>query len=307
MWSRFYSHGKLLLTGEYTVLDGSLSLALPTRFGQSLKVRQGQSPVLKWSSFDENGELWFEQQFNQGLLEQFPVNEESLNSEPVAKRLISILSRARELNPDFLSTGSGFDVETHMDFSRQWGLGTSSTLINNIAQWANVDPYELQRSTFGGSGYDIACAIHGCPLLYQLENDQPKVNEVVFDPIFKEHLHFVYLNRKQDSRQAIERYNSIAAEKSKLIAAVSSISRQVIDCNRLNEFQALMSEHETLLAKTLQLETVQDLLFPDFKGVVKSLGAWGGDFVLAASDQHGPEYFSSKGYKTIVPYSHMLD
>jgi mevalonate kinase len=28
----FYSNGKLLLTGEYLVLDGAKSLALPTKF-----------------------------------------------------------------------------------------------------------------------------------------------------------------------------------------------------------------------------------------------------------------------------------
>ena len=30
----FYSNGKLLITGEYVVLDGAKALALPTKFGQ---------------------------------------------------------------------------------------------------------------------------------------------------------------------------------------------------------------------------------------------------------------------------------
>ena len=34
----FYGHGKLLLTGEYAVLDGAKALSIPTRFGQSLEV-----------------------------------------------------------------------------------------------------------------------------------------------------------------------------------------------------------------------------------------------------------------------------
>ena len=34
----FYAHGKLLLTGEYAVLDGALSLALPTQYGQRMEV-----------------------------------------------------------------------------------------------------------------------------------------------------------------------------------------------------------------------------------------------------------------------------
>ena len=32
---RFYSNGKLLITGEYVILDGALSLAVPSLLGQS--------------------------------------------------------------------------------------------------------------------------------------------------------------------------------------------------------------------------------------------------------------------------------
>ena len=49
----FYGHGKLLLTGEYFVLDGAMALALPTTVGQSMKVRYRHSyqPTLNWKSF----------------------------------------------------------------------------------------------------------------------------------------------------------------------------------------------------------------------------------------------------------------
>ena len=36
---KFYSHGKLLITSEYAVLDGAKALAVPTKLGQSLKVK----------------------------------------------------------------------------------------------------------------------------------------------------------------------------------------------------------------------------------------------------------------------------
>lgn len=36
----FYSNGKLLLSGEYAVLDGALSLAVPTKYGQLLSVKK---------------------------------------------------------------------------------------------------------------------------------------------------------------------------------------------------------------------------------------------------------------------------
>lgn len=34
----FKSNGKLLLTGEYLVLDGAVALALPTKMGQIMTV-----------------------------------------------------------------------------------------------------------------------------------------------------------------------------------------------------------------------------------------------------------------------------
>jgi hypothetical protein len=54
------------------------------------------------------------------------------------------------------------------------------------------------------------------------------------------------------------------------------------------------------------MKTVKEALFPDFKGVLKSLGAWGGDFILAISKENPKDYFASKGYETIIPYSEMI-
>ncbi len=306
MWTRYYSHGKLLLTGEYTVLDGGLSLALPTGFGQYLKVRQQQNENLTWTSFDTKKAVWFKAAFDLDHLKPTSDMDENLYSVQVAHRLSDILKKSRELNPDFLKTRSGIQVETHMDFNRHWGLGSSSTLINNIAQWANIDPYLLQQNTFGGSGYDIACAIHGKPLLYQLQERRPRVTEIDFDPPFKNRLCFVYLNRKQDSREGIRRYKALKIEKSGLIDQISSLTREMVICDQLKKFQELLTAHEMLMADALQLTRIQDQLFPDYKGVIKSLGAWGGDFVLAASDKDPSGYFLNKGYKTVLPYSEMV-
>ena len=43
-----------------------------------------------------------------------------------------------------------------MNFDKNWGLGSSSTLINNISSWAKINPYDLLWSISKGSGYDIA-------------------------------------------------------------------------------------------------------------------------------------------------------
>ena len=55
----FHSNGKLLLSGEYFVLDGAVALAIPTKFGQSLFVRQNSEKQISWRSLDEKNEKWF--------------------------------------------------------------------------------------------------------------------------------------------------------------------------------------------------------------------------------------------------------
>ena len=125
MSEKFYSNGKLLLTGEYAILDGANGLALPTKFGQSLKVSPCNDNLLNWKSFNEKNELWFEALI---AIPSFELKESS--HQEVAKKLLEILMAARNLNPDFLSSFSGFNIETKLGFPSNWGLGSSSTLIS---------------------------------------------------------------------------------------------------------------------------------------------------------------------------------
>jgi mevalonate kinase len=64
MTNNYFSNGKLLITGEYFVLDGAKSLAVPTKYGQDLSFESIQEPQLIWQSFDENGECWLEAIFD---------------------------------------------------------------------------------------------------------------------------------------------------------------------------------------------------------------------------------------------------
>ena len=61
---KYYSNGKLLITGEYVVLDGALSLAVPTKFGQSLSIEAVDEPKISWNSFNSDGSIWFENTFS---------------------------------------------------------------------------------------------------------------------------------------------------------------------------------------------------------------------------------------------------
>ena len=55
---KFYSHGKLLLSAEYAVLNGVKALALPTKLGQSLEVKTIEQPEIRWKSFDNMTHLY---------------------------------------------------------------------------------------------------------------------------------------------------------------------------------------------------------------------------------------------------------
>ncbi|WP_318310402.1 GYDIA family GHMP kinase [Flagellimonas crocea] len=301
MEKEFYSNGKLLLSGEYAILDGALGLAIPTSYGQSLHVAPTESGFLEWTSFDETNEIWFSAKFDLNDLRVVSTSDDAM-----AKTLTSLLLEANALNPLLLTDSNGFQIETHLTFPKSWGLGTSSTLINNLAQWARVDAYHLLRNAFGGSGYDIACAQHNSPITYQLVDGEPQVEQIDFDPIFKESLFFVHLNQKQSSKEAITNYREQQFDKSKLIKEVSDITKKMIRASTLSGFETLMEEHETLLSRVLKMEPVKQRLFPDYFGMVKSLGAWGGDFVLATGDEKTISYFKEKGYESVVPYARMI-
>ncbi|RKE98383.1 GYDIA family GHMP kinase [Ichthyenterobacterium magnum] len=308
---KFYSNGKLLLTGEYVVLDGALSLAVPTKFGQALNIEVINDPKLIWNSFDEHNIPWFEAEFE--LQDNKIINQASTtlsaktkDNNPVAERLLQILSSAQKLNPKFLNSANGYIVTTSLGFPKNWGLGTSSTLINNIANWAKVDAFKLLELTFGGSGYDIACANNNSPITYQLHNNSREISSVEFKPKFKDHLYFVYLNKKQNSRDGIAQYKTNTANLSEDISAISTITKKIITCQSLKAFNLLISQHEQLISNIIKQPTIKDALFNDFKGCIKSLGAWGGDFILVASKENPTNYFKAKGFTTIINYNDMV-
>ena len=57
---KFYSNGKLLITGEYAVLNGALSLAIPSKFGQYLDVSENSTKFINWKSKNRDDKVWFE-------------------------------------------------------------------------------------------------------------------------------------------------------------------------------------------------------------------------------------------------------
>lgn len=291
------------------MLDGAKSLAVPTTCGQDLIVEPINGSQLIWKSFTNEGVCWLEAVFDLPKLRLVSTtfeSEEDGGNDRLAENLKEIVLQVKKLNSSFLNSEQGFSVKTNLSFPKNWGLGTSSTLINNLAAWAAINPYKLLQNTFGGSGYDIACAQHNTPVLYTRTDLNPIVERVNFNPIFREQLYFVYLNKKQNSREGIQQYKKYKNEISTQLSDISALTLAFLTCETSADFGRLMLEHEQIISKTIRVKSVQEQLFPDYFGQTKSLGAWGGDFILALGNSDTPGYFEGKGFRTVIPYQQLI-
>lgn len=302
------ANGKLLLTGEYFVLDGLPAIALPTQYGQSidiLPIKEDSPPFIHWCSLNYENKVWLDEKFD--TIDFLPQNSEN----PLSVTLSTIFKAARQLNPYFLKDAIySLKCTTRLDFPNNWGLGTSSTLIALIADWAEVNPYQLLSMSFGGSGYDIACAFADSPISYTRNGFEPMIAPVSFRPPFLENLYFVWQGKKQNSREAIAHYKNISSNTKKYFAEVlKHLTDAILENQDFYTFEKLMNVHEALMSEVLNLPTIKSISFDDYWGSVKSLGAWGGDFVLVSSDrspQDTFDYFAEKGFLTCLPYHKMI-
>ena len=315
------------------MLDGALALAVPTRFGQSLQITPlpaGRKGQLHWQSFDEQGRLWFDGRF------QLPEARLEADSDAATgERLEQILQAIQKQRPDFFN-GQSTEVAARLEFPRDWGLGSSSTLIACLARWADVDPYLLLADTFGGSGYDIACAFAEGPVLYERvrggesergrggegervregESERvrggrggERVQYVDFKPDFSDRLFFIHMGKKQDSREGIRRYRAMVKDRADLVEKVTLLTKALLESRDEDTFGEVMAAHEKLVGEALGLQPVQEKYFPDFPGRIKSLGAWGGDFILALSpwESEGTKrYFGQKQLGTVLSWDAMV-
>jgi mevalonate kinase len=307
----FYAHGKLLLTAEYFILDGAVGLALPTKLGQSLSIESSENlpngeagTEGSWQSYDADGSLWFEATLG---LNDYDIK--TTNDTPTAEHLTSILKAASILK-NANTPYEPIHITTQLTFPRAWGLGTSSTLIYNLATLFNINPFVLLNKTFGGSGYDLACAGATKPILYHRINDTPHWKEIDFKPLFSEQLYFIYLGKKQNSREGIKHYREKAKNlPPQYFDEITALTHAFLRENDFKNFEKLIIEHEEKVADIIQLKRAKSLIFNDFWGEIKSLGAWGGDFVLATSDRTEAEtrtYFEAKGFNTFLTYKELI-
>ena len=294
-----YSSGKILLTGEYVILDGALSLAAPTKFGQYLRLRESESNLINWKSINFDGNIWFKCSITSDTLKV-----KSTSSKKISNTLVEIINLIRDYNPIFLKK-CGSDISTNLTFEKNLGLGSSSTLISNLSKISGVNPYTLNNKIYKGSGYDIACAESISPILYKFDKDRRTINQVSFKPSFNECIYFVYLNKKQNSFSEIKRYNKNKASIS-IINEISNITSEILVCNSIDGFNKLIEAHEIIISKLISKKTIKDVLFKDFDGSIKSLGAWGGDMIMVTSHYNPSGYFKERGYSTIFKFEELL-
>jgi mevalonate kinase len=293
------SHGKVLLTGEYAVLRGAKALALPVKSGQTMTVEAVKSEYSEWISLLKNNKKLLHLVYKKDLSDIVDVKPENAGNE-----IMEILKVLKQLQPNLFKRA--YKIETKFEFDLGLGLGTSSSLIANLSKWAQVNPFELLDATFNGSGYDVVVSLSGKPVLFQRTGLGREWQYVKYYPSFHKHLFFVYLNKKQPTRQAVQQFmkRDISREQ---IEEISNITEQILETRKLPDFQELIDKHDRIIGKVLKKKPVKSRLFPDFDGAIKSLGAWGGDFILAAGDpKKTPEYFREKGYETVFPFSKLI-
>ncbi len=292
----FHSNGKLLISGEYLVLDGALSLALPCKFGQSLKFTEDSNGNLEWISKDMNDTIWFTAYFEAKTLKVLKTS--NYNTVKWVKKILEFCNKNSLTNKSLQGK-----IECKLEFPNNWGLGSSSTLLNNLASLYEINPYDLNFSTTNGSGYDIACAGSNSAITYQVIENIPQVKKMDWSPVFKDEILFIFLKKKQKSNLEVKRFKELKKDPD-LISRISSITKEIIYSKTIEEFEHLLDEHEAITGQYIQSETVKSKYFSDYEGSVKSLGAWGGDFVLAT--RKNKNYFFDKGFETILSFSEII-
>ena len=79
--------------------------------------------------------------------------------------------------------------------------------------------------------------------------------------------------------------------------------------DNLKGFENLLCEHEEIMSAILGIAPVKERLFKEHPGVVKSLGAWGGDFVLITNHGTGKafrEQMKNMGFNTVFSWDELV-
>ncbi len=239
-------------------------------------------------------------------MEFFPDFENiiSTNSEERAHFILNILKKARELNPLFFHKNPSFHIITQLEFDPDWGWGSSSSLIVNLARWVKISPFKLHKLVSRGSGYDIAAALSNQPILFRKTELKNFYRETTVKDTLTENSYFIYLKHKKNTEQELMHLDGSYFNNSKL-DTITEITLSLLNEDDTRKIHHLLHQHEEIISSLIGKPSVQSLYFSDFPGTIKSLGAWGGDFIMAFTEESYSsvkEYFASKGYPVIFKW-----
>ena len=328
--------GKILLSGEYVVLDGATALGLASRMGQSMAVFRGSQPgCLRWIALDHLHNPWL--QANYRIVDgQWSVGEVSAAASESADMLQNWLQAAWTLMArpgDGSASGygeaswndilhqEGLTVQTQLDFARSWGLGSSSTALALLAQWLGVDARRLYALTTNGSGYDLEVALQNSSILYRLPEGRPITNSLSadpFEPIVQPipyrlpqggRLWLVDPGGKQISAKEVVRYRKLDKnQRMACVEEISSLSVALATCQDVTMMMDCFEQHDGVLEKLLGQPCLQRSAGNGFPGRLKSLGAWGGDLFLAVSpsSEDALHWLENQANWSIYPFEQLI-
>lgn len=298
-------NGKILLSGEYVILNGGWGLAFPSKIKhQKIYINKIKKKYIFWESINNKNKIWFQAIF---ILPTLKIIKH--NNFIIAKKLKKLLTCIKSYKDTIFNQNHGFYIKTILNFPITWGLGSSSSLIYGLSKWLNINPFNLlwKYNNNKGSGYDIACNLSDDPLLYKIENKHPKIITLKnFYLPFIDKLYLAYTNKKQQTNKEIIRYNKNKTINLNIINNISLITLNIIKCIKLKIFEKLISKHENIISKIINKPTIKNIYFEDYKGIVKSLGAWGGDLILITKRKGMKSYFKNKGFQHIYPFKNII-
>jgi len=302
--NEFYSNGKLLLSGEYLVMEGASALAVPVKQGQSLRIeKELKESILIWTGVI-SGKSWFTATYQIPSLEIIKTSNKKISD-----NLSRILVGASKINPAVFDGTRGYQIKTHLTFDINWGLGSSSSLISNIAYWFDINPYDLFWNIFEGSGYDIACARSYHPILYQLKDKNPYIKPIHLNSDIWKNVYFIYTGKKANTHQQIQNFKREGSYNVDDIDRITKLSKKMASAIDLVVLETMILEHEQFISRILNKKRIKDQYFSDYQGEMKSLGAWGGDFIMVTwrgKHESLKEYFREKGLEVIFRFEEMV-
>jgi len=282
----FYAPGKVMLCGEYTVTIGQEALALPTQLGQWMRVWEFEMKdewKLVWQSQDIDGQAWWNMSFS---LEQFLVDSDTVFEEFADDAIaLNLLKMLQQLPMKTWTPGKSVRIETHLQFPQEWGLGSSSTLCALLARWSLGDAQKIQQAVWGGSGYDVAVAEVGKPLVYWISGDEPNWAEWRLRPELSANWWILMPGNKQNSRESLRSVKERLLELQQEPFIMHQL-KQIIDRIKLAEdvptMEAGLEMYQAILGTMLEVDTPYQKMGwqPVRGGLCKWLGAWGGDMIL---------------------------